>query len=337
MPSKTPIFVKGTKQKNILKVINEALFIINKLGIPFKGLSERRLEKMAMSFLACIEVKRSSDWKNAKDSKSSCTPSTRQIITYINNNFDEKISSGSYDDIRRKDLKLLVTADIIIRSAQDPNAATNNPTRGYALNPEYINIIQSFGKNNWTNKVDLLLIDRELLSEKFEAKRKINKVTVKTPNGETLVFSPGEHNILQKAIIEDLLPRYGYGSEVLYVGDTSNKYLSVNKEKLKELKFFDIAHEELPDVISYSSSRNWLYLIEAVHSSGPINNIRLEQLKKLTKPCTAEIIYITAFLNRVTFRKFAPEIAWETEVWIADAPDHLIHFNGDKFLGPYKG
>jgi adenine-specific DNA-methyltransferase len=44
---------------------------------------------------------------------------------------------------------------------------------------------------------------------------------------------------------------------------------------------------------------------------------------------------VTAFPDRVTFRKFAKDIAWETEVWIADNPDHMIHFNGDKFLGPY--
>jgi len=105
---------------------------------------------------------------------------------------------------------------------------------------------------------------------------------------------------------------------------------------LSELNFFDISHEELPDIIAYSRDRNWLYLIEAVHSSGAISELRLLQLQKLTKNCKAEIIYITAFLNKSTFRKFVVDIAWETEIWIADNPDHLIHFNGDKFLGPYK-
>ena len=93
---------------------------------------------------------------------------------------------------------------------------------------------------------------------------------------------------------------------------------------------------ELPDIVAYSKTKNWLFLIEAVHSSGPISPIRLLELKRLAKECTAEIVFVTAFLTRDTFRKFAPEIAWETEVWIADAPDHMVHFDGDKFLGPYK-
>ncbi|MFS2517149.1 MULTISPECIES: BsuBI/PstI family type II restriction endonuclease [Parabacteroides] len=28
------------------------------------------------------------------------------------------------------------------------------------------------------------------------------------------------------------------------------------------------------------------------------------------------------------------DIAWETEVWIAENPGHMIHFNGDRFIGP---
>ncbi len=78
-------------------------------------------------------------------------------------------------------------------------------------------------------------------------------------------------------------------------------------------------------------------LIEAVHSSGPISELRLIQLQKLTKDCKADIVYVTAFLNRPKFSQFMTDIARETEVWIADNPDHLVHFNGDKFLGPYKG
>lgn len=161
-------------------------------------------------------------------------------------------------------------------------------------------------------------------------------VSVSLPDGKSLKFSPGEHNDLQKAIIEEFLPRYGSESEVLYVGDTAKKLLLCDRKKLEKLSFFELTHDELPDVLAYSSKKNWLFLIEAVHSSGPITPVRLEELKRLTKECTAEIVYVTAFLDRATFRKFAPDIAWETEVWIADSPDHLIHFNGDKFLGPYK-
>jgi len=324
-----------SKSSAIKKLINEALHILNKLGIPFDRMTERKLERMGMVFLAVIDVTQSDKWPEAKQSGDGWAPQTRQIIEYLNRNFEESISSGSYDDIRRKDLKLPTVAGIIERSANDPNAATNNPTRGYALSPLYTDIVRSYASDDWEDMVEELLTETGSLSDRLAGMRKINTVSVKVPDGKTLSFTPGQHNDLQKSVIEDFLPRYGYGAELLYVGDTANKFLLLNKIKLEELNFFKLSHDELPDVIAYSESKNWLFLIEAVHSYGPISPVRLEELKRLTEQCTADIVFVTAFMDRASFRKFAPDIAWETEVWIADAPDHLIHFNGEKFLGPY--
>jgi type II restriction enzyme len=199
-----------------------------------------------------------------------------------------------------------------------------------------VEIVRLFGQENWLEEVDAFMSDRPTLAERLEAARHIAVVPIKLPGGETLQFSPGEHNLLQKAIIEQFLPRYGFGAAVLYVGDAAKKYLVRDEVKLAALKFFELEHGELPDIVAYSENKNWLYLIEAVHSSGPISPLRLLELKRLTSGCAADLVFVTAFLDRDTFRKFAPDIAWETEVWIADAPDHLVHFDGDKFLGPYK-
>lgn len=323
----------GSKSLKVQKLINQTLFILETFGIPMTG-TPRRLERMAVSFLACADVKNTNDFLRCKDLNHGYGLKTRDIIVYVNKHFGENISSGSYDDIRRKDLKLLTVAEIVVQS--NPNTATNDSTRGYSINPFYAELIREFGKANWIEMVKLKLSDVEPLSEKLKRNRPLDKIDVKLPKGETLSFSIGEHNQLQKAIIEEFLPRYGFGAEILYVGDTSDKYLFLEKEKLGELNFFELSHEELPDVIAYSQQKNWLYLIEAVHSSGPISEIRLMELQRLTKDCTAEIVYITAFLDKITFRKWMADIAWETEVWIADNPDHLVHFNGDKFLGPYK-
>ena len=243
---------------------------------------------------------------------------------------------GSYDDIRRKDLKLPVVAGIIIASANKPNAARNDPTRGYSLSPEYVELIRSFGQPDWLETTEEFMAERPTLAERLDAARHIGLVPIKLPGGTTIQFSPGEHNLLQKAIIEHFLPRYGCGAEVLYLGDTAKKFLVRDEAKLKSLKFFELQHGELPDIVAYSEQKNWIFLIEAVHSSGPISPVRLLELKRLAKECTADIVFVTAFLTRDIFRKFAPDIAWETEVWIADAPDHMVHFDGDKFLGPYK-
>lgn len=330
-PNKSSTF--KSKTEKVQKLINSTLYILDCFGIPLDS-TPRRLERMAIAFLASGDIKTLDDFKTIKDWNSGYSLKTRDIINFVNKHFNEKIRLGSYDDIRRKDLKLLTIAEVVLRSS--PNSATIDSTRGYSINPTYAELIKNFGAKEWEKTVSEKLKNIEPLSQKLKRARTIQKIDVFLPSGYKLSFSAGEHNDLQKAIIEEFLPRYGYGAEVLYVGDTTDKYLYLDKEKLVTLKFFEISHEELPDVIAYSEKKNWLYLIEAVHSLGPISEIRLLQLQELTKDCTAEIIYVTAFLTRQKFRQFMTEIAWETEVWIADNLDHLVHFNGDKFLGPYK-
>jgi len=330
-PKKSKTF--AAKKPKVQELINHTLFILENFGIPCEG-TPRRLERMAIALLAVADIKTTNEIKSAKDLDNDYSLKTRAIIEYVNKHFQENISSGSYDDIRRKDLKLLVVGGIVLQSS--PNSATNDSTRGYGLNPLYANLLRQYFNKNWVQTVKTSLEGIEPIAEKLKRKRNIKKIPVNLPSGKKLKFSIGLHNDLQKSIIEDFLPRYGYNANVLYVGDTADKYLHLDKDTLSQLNFFDISHEELPDVIAYSEERNWLYLIEAVHSSGAINELRLLQLQKLTKDCKADIIYITAFLDKPTFRKFIADIAWETEVWIANNPDHLIHFNGDKFLGPYK-
>lgn len=330
-PDKSKTF--KSKTEKVQELINFTLYILGCFGIPLDN-TPRRLERMAIAFLACGDINKLEDFKTIKDWNSGYSLKTRDIINFVNEYFNENISSGSYDDIRRKDLKLLTIAEVVLRSS--PNSATNDSTRGYSINPTYADLIRNFGAKEWEKTVSEKLNNIESLNQKLQRARTIQKVDVLLPSGSNLSFSAGKHNELQKAIIEEFLPRYGYGAKVLYVGDTSDKYLFLDKEKLVALNFFEISHEELPDVIAYSEKKNWLYLIEAVHSSGPISEIRLLQLQELTRNCTADIIYVTAFLTRQKFRQFMAEIAWETEVWIAENLDHLIHFNGDKFLGPYK-
>jgi len=268
------------KTKPVQELINITLHILDSFGIPTDS-TPRRLERMALAFLATGNIKKVSDFKNAKDLNSGYSLKTREIIEYVNKYFNENISSGSYDDIRRKDLKLLTVAEVVLRSS--PNSATNDSTRGYSINPTYAELLRNFGAKDWEKLVSERLRNIEPLSKKLKRQREISKVNVTLPSGGLLSFSAGEHNDLQKAIIEEFLPRYGFGAEVLYVGDTSDKYLYLEKERLEQLDFFEISHEELPDVIAYSKKKNWLYLIEAVHSSGPISELRLIQLEKLTK------------------------------------------------------
>ena len=320
---------KSTKPKTVQKIINEALDILENVGIPMNDKTERSLERMAVCFLAVSCVTK--DWSKAKGN---ANLKSRDIISIVNKNFNENISLGSYDDIRRKDLKLLVLADIVINSGVNKGSATNDPTRGYALHPDFKSLIVKYKTLDWEKALKAFNKNKPSLADILSRKRNIEKIPVKLPNGKPLELSLGEHNILQKAIIEDFLPRFGSDCMVLYIGDTSNKTLHIELDELKKLNFFELSHDELPDIIAYSKKNNWLYLIEAVHSSGPMSETRVFELKKMLKDCKAELIFVTSFLTRSSFRKWMLDVAWETEVWIADNPDHLVHFNGHKFLGP---
>ena len=153
-------------------------------------------------------------------------------------------------------------------------------------------------------------------------------------NGQEFTFSPGEHNQLQKAIIEEFSTRFAPNSQCLYVGDTIEKDLVKNTDKLRALGFEITLHDKIPDVVLYSEEKNWIYFIESVTSVGPMDPKRIKEINEMTQNITAGKIFVTAFLDFKTFKKFSEALAWETEVWIADMPDHMIHLNGDKFLGP---
>jgi len=321
------------KSKKTQDMIHQAVDAVRAFGVPLQGLSPRRAERMAMAFMAVAQVNPKTGWVKAQDLNDHVRMKTRDIIRYVNAHFQENISPGSYDDIRRKDLKYLVLGDIVVRT--HPTAARNDSNRGYALNPRYTGLVKKIGSTHWKRRAQQFMSGKKKMSDVLSPERKIPMIPIILPSGKKLKFSPGEHNLLQKKIIEEFLPRYGFGAEVLYIGDTADKFLFLDESKLQDLEFFELSHGELPDVVAYSPRKKWLYLIEAVHSSGPMSDTRILELKKLTKKCKASIVFVTAFLTRETFRKFVKDVAWETEVWIADAPDHLIHFNGDKFLGPY--
>lgn len=317
-------------------IIQEALDILAALGVPMTGLTPRRKEKMAKVFLSVAGLRPGMPWREAKDNLDEHQLQSRQIIAHMNAHWGENISPGSYDDIRRKDLVLPVAAHIVLNSAKNPNANTNDGTRGFAINPLAAHAIRQFGSPDWAQAVTEFLQGRTTLAEELGRHRDLARVPVSIRPGLTLTLSAGGHNALQKQIIESFLPIYGHGCAVLYVGDTTQKTLFVDTEALERIRLFELAHDKLPDVIAYSASKNWLYLIEAVTTANPITELRRRALLEAAADCTADLIFVTAFPDRETYRKFAKDIAWETEVWLADAPEHMIHFNGDRFLGPHR-
>ncbi len=155
------------------------------------------------------------------------------------------------------------------------------------------------------------------------------------PNGT--VFYPPRYRwcLLMKAILEHFCPIFAPGGVVLYIGDTENKFVHLEAESLASLGVTLDSAAKIPDVIVHYTAKNWLLLIEAVTSAGPVDGKRRQELKELFADCKAGLVFVTAFETRCAMQSFLSHIAWESEVWIAEDPDHMIHFNGERFLGPY--
>jgi BsuBI/PstI restriction endonuclease domain/BsuBI/PstI restriction endonuclease HTH domain len=318
--------------------ILEAVEILSRLGIPLEQLFTfkqwRRVERLALVLLSLGDVRPDTPWLSVKSREDSVSITTRNIIDFINQHYSESISKGSYDDFKRKEIDLLLPDSIVIPGFVE-RSAVNDSRSGYAICSTHVEAIRKFGTPDWDAAVESLLARKVSLREQLDTRRNLSMISITLPAGLELSFTPGNHNELQKAIIEQFLPRYGCGCEVLYIGDSSDKYLYLNREKLLKLGFPEPKHEELPDIIAFSEQQGWIYLIESVTSFGEISQIRKIELERITKKCTNPIIFVTAFPNRATYRKYCANLAWETEVWIASDPDHLIHLNGSKFLGPY--
>ena len=251
------------------------------------------------------------------------------VIAFASGNYGITYAENSRETIRKQAMHHFRNAAFI----EDNGKATNSPNYRYRLTDEMLKVIQSYGSEVWDKNLEAFRNNHETLISLYASKRAVRKMPVKI-NGTEFTFSPGKHNELQKAIVEEFAPRFAPNSECLYVGDTIEKDLVKNEGKLRELGFSITLHDKMPDVVLYSAEKNWLYFIEAVTSVGPMEPKRIKEIEEMTTDVIVGKIYVTAFFDFKTFKKFSESLAWETEVWIAEVPDHMIHLNGDMFLGP---
>jgi hypothetical protein len=197
-------------------------------------------------------------------------------------------------------------------------------------------VLRAYGTPAFDAKVVGFMKKFGSLHDAYSRRRTVASVPLALPDGVTVYLSPGKHNELQVAVIHDLGPRFAPGAKVLYVGDTAKRHVVFDIDELTKLRIPITQHDKLPDIVLFDKKRNWLYLIESVTSHGPVSPKRHREIERMVRNCPAGRVYITAFSTMSDFRRYAADIAWESEVWVAEHPEHMIHFNGPKFLGPYK-
>lgn len=293
--------------------------------------SKQRNETAAYTLLALLGLQPEVAWSDAQAPLCGITP----IIEFIATSYKIQYAPNSRETIRDEAVKFFVEEGLLLRNPDDPNRPTNSGKTVYQIEPTALDLLRKIGTLDWQPALTQYLASRESLKNEIARKRDLARVPVTLPDGSKVALSPGGQNPLIKEIIEQFCPAFAPGGSVLYIGDTENKFVHLEAAGLAALGVTIGPAAKIPDVIVHYAAKNWLLLVEAVSSAGPIDGKRRKELKELFAGCKAGLVFVTAFETRQMMQSFITQIAWESEVWIAEDPDHMIHFNGERFLGPY--
>lgn len=300
---------------------------------------EKRTNDMAArTLLSLLNLREGDTWDQATNNRIG----VRGLMDWMRNNLDFPIAENSRETIRREVLHQFVAAAFCEHNDDDPNRATNSSKNVYRVSPNALSVIRMYsGSNDDTSSEFRIALEEYLayapsLVELQREERKIHKIPVRMPSNEIAYINPGGQNKLIKSMVEEFCPRFAPGGQVLYIGDADSKTSNYNEELLSSLGINLDMHGKMPDLVVYQKDKNWLFLMEAVTTHGPVNPLRKKDLESLFGGSKVGIVYVSCFPNRQVLRSHLMDIAWETEVWLESDPTHMIHFNGSRFMGPYE-
>jgi hypothetical protein len=310
------------------KKISDALVILTALGLP----GAQRNERSALCLLALLNLIPGKTWAQSEDPLMGITP----IMDWAREQYNKDYAPNTRETVRRQTIHQFVDAGIALRNPDDFARSVNSPKTVYQIAPDTLELLRLYESPYWEETLSTYLAQRRTLVARYARERYMNLIPVKIASDKEIQLSPGEHSNLIKAIIEDFGSRFVPGGMLIYAGDTGDKWGYFNATLLTDLGVNVDSHGKMPDVVLYDPERNWLVLVESVTSHGPVDGKRHTELARLFECSKAGLVFVTAFPNRSIMGRYLGEIAWETEVWVANAPSHLIHFNGVRFLGPYN-
>ncbi len=316
-----------SKNREGVKKISEGIEILKVLGLP----RPQQNERSALTFLAVLDIKAKDKWSAGKKR----LIRIHDILLFIQKEFKKKYAENTRETIRRQTLHQFEQAGVVERNTNDPSRPTNSPNTVYCVSDAALIVVKAYKTGRWNAAVAVFAGSKGRLVDRYEKRKQKTELSLTFGGGKCLKLSPGKHNELQIKIINDLMPRFCSCAAVIYMGDTANKSFEVDRKALKKLGISFSEHDKLPDVVLYDKKKNHLLLIEAVTSHGPISPKRQIELQKTLKGCKAVKIFISVFPGFKEFKRHIDNIAWETEVWIATNPGHMVHFNGPKFFTAY--
>ncbi|MCQ3805321.1 MAG: restriction endonuclease [Acidimicrobiia bacterium] len=293
---------------------------------------ERQNDRSALVLLALLNLSPDDEWEAASN------PSMRtvDIMAWIRDKHDVNYKPNTRETIRRQTLHQFIQAHLVIENPDEPDRPINSPKWCYQVTDEALQLARRIGTADFDEALAGYLQLRPGLEEMYRREREMHQIPVCLPDGADLTLSAGGQNDLMKAMIEGFCPRFLPGGNVMYVGDAGSKWLIFDEQGLATLGVTVDSHGKMPDLVVYLQDRNWLVLMEAASSHGPVDHKRHIELSDLFANSNAGLVFVSCFPDLPTMRKYLTSISWETEVWTADNPTHMIHFDGEKFLGPYS-
>lgn len=308
--------------------IQDATSILKHLGLP----RQQQNERSALTLLALLDLKPTTPWSKAQKPLCGIT----QMMGFFAQHYGKTYAPNTRETVRRQTIHQFVEAGVALLNPDKPTRPTNSPQAVYQIEPRTLRLLRTFGTKQWERALRIYLTSAETLAHRYAQERQVERIPLSLARGTKITLSPGGQNVLVKQVIDEFCSRFTPGAKPVYVGDTAEKWAYFDETTLNALGVKIDAHGKMPDVVVYHETKGWLVLIEAVTSHGPVNPKRRQELKALFKRSTAGLVFVTAFLTKRDLTKYLSQIAWETEVWVAETPSHLIHFNGERFLGPFE-
>lgn len=308
--------------------MEDALQILKSLGVP----GTQQNERSVLTLLALLDMKPETPWKKA----SAPLMGIRPMMDWFKEHYGKVYAENTRESVRRQTIHQFLDAGIVTINPDDPDRPTNSGKTVYQVPTDLLEVVRAWGSKEWEKRIKTYLASVETLTAKYAQAREMKRIPVQIADGKAISLSPGGQNVLVEQIIDEFCSRFVPGAKLAYVGDTADKFAHIDRDLLKSLGVIIEEHGKMPDVVVYDEKRDWLVLIEAVTAHGPVSPKRMAELKSLFRGSKPGLVFVTAFLDRKSMVKYLGDISWETEVWVAESPSHLIHFNGEKFLGPYS-
>lgn len=320
---------KRAVSRPIERRIDEAKLVLANLGMP----PAQQSTLCALTLLALLDLTPNQPWSSATNP----LRGIQAIMRFSNSHYGTNWAENTRESFRKNAIHYFQAAQLIVKNPDDPTRPTNSGKTVYQVTEAALSLLRTFGTDGWAEHLPGYVGTVGSLADRFAVRRTLGRLQLTLLRDEKITLSPGSHSDLIEKVIHEFAERFTPGGILIYAGDTGRKWDSYFDEETLAKLGVTIASTgaKMPDVVILHAQKGWLVIVEAFDNVGPIDPLRKLQLEELFAASTAPRVYVTAFRNRREMARQSSKLAWETDIWIADEPDHMIHYNGDRFLGPY--